>query len=103
MGAPVCEVCKTELENWSGNIMVDGNKYPHVIDRLMVVCKSCTNKLDSIKEIPRLHNIWELSWVKDHADRLKVEIAEDRQSNVRSWSDEAISKLNELGRLAGFN
>jgi hypothetical protein len=98
MSNPCCDECGKELENWSGNIMVDGNEYPDNIKEIFVWCKGCTNKLDAKGVGRKFHNIWELSWLKKSYFDIEREIFEELKSERSRWQMPALIKINNLGR-----
>lgn len=69
------------------------------IDRLYVVCKECTNQLDSIKvggkSLGReLHSIFELGWFRSEPDAVLS------MCKAHAWSTRALLEREALVELA---
>lgn len=104
MRAPECAVCEKKLENWAGNVMVDSVEYPDKVNKLVIMCKECTAKLDRKGIGQKWHNLWELRWVRDDFIDLIEEVFEEfTGQNSTRWSQDAIKDLLNLGKLIHKN
>ncbi len=102
---PQCERCETVLGDWSGNIMVPTDDYllsPSRIETVMVLCKKCTTSLDKSGKGNQWHNLWELSWIRDHPIHYLGRILEAAYSEEpsRRWSYESANKVFGLAAVA---
>ena len=62
---PKCMECHRDLEDWEGNVMVRSSDFgDRQIPEIRIICKQCTNALDSAGSGREWHNLWELRWVK---------------------------------------
>ncbi|KIL46170.1 hypothetical protein [Jeotgalibacillus campisalis] len=93
-----CDECEKDIENWSANIMVDSSNFHERIEDFQVVCKPCTRDLDSTNRGSQLHNLWELSWLKNDYLDMEREIFEEMSIGRKRFSHEALLKINNIGR-----
>lgn len=68
-----CDVCKSPLNDWRGNVMIPRESFEGEIDDLQIWCKLCTKKLDREGKGRYYHNLWELSWVKEDGEEILIE------------------------------
>lgn len=94
-----CDECDATLSDWQGNVMVDNDRFmASAIERLRVICKPCTNRLDQNGRGANLHNLWELVWVRDQPMYILGGVLSDMTTtpNSKKWSAEAADDLHKL-------
>lgn len=100
---PKCGVCKDELEDWQGNIMVpEGDFSAGKISKVWVVCKECTKILDQKGVGQKWHQLWELHWLKEntihHLGWMMADLVDEEP--IFTWDKEAVKAVYLLAALA---
>ena len=91
---PQCSMCKKDLDNWVGDVMVPQAEYlKNKISKISVVCKECAGETD-------FHHLWELRWVKDNVISQLYSIIDDFISKSREWESDAVKDVYKLAAMA---
>ncbi|GAB4230703.1 MAG: hypothetical protein Kow00121_59420 [Elainellaceae cyanobacterium] len=101
---PKCDRCQKELRDWQGNIMISEQPYHsrQEIKEIGVLCKQCTNQLDATGVGQQFHNIWELSWLKEHPVYYLGSMLTDLVSDDPNWTwrKDAVHRICSLVAIA---
>lgn len=93
-----CAHCGKQVTD--ANVMVDEAEFSkNQINKLIVVCKPCTNKYDGAKQKPALHNLWELGWFDRFPLHLVGGVLGDLvggSAGLYKWSPEAVNDFYRL-------
>jgi hypothetical protein len=99
MSSFTCDQCKGQISE--GNIMVDGHDWSHEseVNAIEVWCKPCTRTLDERGGHVTLHNVYELSSVREAPFSILAGTFDDMLGEPpvgRKWSRAAIRRLLRL-------
>lgn len=92
-----CDICRATMTD--GNVLVDEEDYSKKdeINWLAVSCRECTAALERRRVGEKLHNLWELAWIRNNSLWLLAPVLAGLiEGKPKKWSGAAVGQFYKL-------